>query len=92
MLSKTGEQTWELSGALPLHELSELIQEPLQEEGITTVSGYVTHRMGGFPKAGDVLPLGVYELRVEEMEGMRVAKLKLTRMLEEDGSPKSEGG
>jgi CBS domain containing-hemolysin-like protein len=92
LLSKTGEQTWELSGALPLHELSELIQEPLQEEGITTVSGYVTHRKGGFPKAGDVLPLGVYELRVEEMEGMRVAKLKLTRMLEEDGSPKSEGG
>lgn len=91
LLAKTGEQTWEISGALPLHELSELIQEPLQEEGITTVSGYVTHRMGGFPKAGDVLRLGAYELRVEEMEGMRVAKLRLRRMVEVDGLPKGEG-
>ena len=50
----------------------------MQEEGVTTVSGWVTHRLGGFPKAGDVLPVGGYALRVEEMEGMRVAKLRLT--------------
>jgi len=54
-------QSWELAGTLPLHELAELVQEPLQEEGITTVSGWVTHRLGGFPKAGDVLVLGAYE-------------------------------
>jgi CBS domain containing-hemolysin-like protein len=87
LLARTGAQTWELAGALPLHELSELVQEPLQEEGITTVSGWVTHRLGGFPKAGDVLALGNYELRVEDMEGMRVAKLKLTRLPERDGAP-----
>ena len=62
-----------------MHELAELVQEPLEEEGITTVSGWVTHRLGGFPKAGDTLALAGYELRVEEMDGMRVAKLKLTR-------------
>jgi len=89
---KTGENSWELAGALPLHELSELVHEPLQEEGITTASGWVTHRLGGFPKAGDVLPLGIYELRVVEMEGMRVAKLKLTRFLEEGETPKTVGG
>ncbi|HZV36977.1 MAG TPA: transporter associated domain-containing protein, partial [Verrucomicrobiae bacterium] len=62
---------------LPLHELAELIQEPLQEEGITTVSGWVTLRLGGFPKPGDALSLGNYNLTVEEMEGLRVAKLRL---------------
>ncbi len=92
LLVKIGVYSWELAGALPLHELSELIHEPLQEEGITTVSGWVTHRLGGFPKAGDVLPLGTYELRVEEMEGMRVAKLKLTRLLEEGEGAKPTGG
>jgi CBS domain containing-hemolysin-like protein len=79
LMVKTGEQTWELSGALPLHELSELVHEPLQEEGITTVSGWVTHKLGGFPKLGDVLTVGEYSLRVEELEGMRVAKLAVTR-------------
>jgi CBS domain containing-hemolysin-like protein len=51
------------------------------------VSGWVTHRLGGFPRAGDVLRLsaGTYELRVEEMDSMKVAKLKLTRTQSEGG-------
>ena len=79
LLVRTGDNTWEGSGTLPLHELEELVGEPLQEEGITTVSGWVTQRLGGFPKAGDVLAVGNCELRVEEMAGMRVARFKLTK-------------
>jgi len=79
LLLRTGENAWEALGALPLHELEELVGEPLQEEGITTVSGWVTHRLGGFPKAGDVLMIGPYELRVKEMEGMRVGRLILAK-------------
>jgi CBS domain containing-hemolysin-like protein len=62
-----------------LHELEELAGEPLQEEGITTTSGWVTQRLGGFPKVGDVLTVGACKLRVEEMEGMRVARLSITK-------------
>ena len=76
LLVRKGEMTWEVSGALPLHELDKIVGEPLQEEGVTTVSGWVTHRLGGFPKVGDVLTVGQCELRVEAMEGTRVAKLK----------------
>lgn len=84
---KTGDQSWELSGTLPLHELSELVGEPLSGDGITTVNGWVTQRLGGFPKSGDMLPIGDFELRVEEMEGVRVARLKLTRVLAPADSP-----
>jgi CBS domain containing-hemolysin-like protein len=79
LLTRTGENTWDVAGTLPLHELEEIVGEPLQEEGITTVSGWVTGRLGGFPKPGDVLAIGTCELRVEEMAGTRVARLKLTR-------------
>ena len=79
LLIKTGEQTWEIAGALPLHELAQLAGESLQEEGVTTTSGWVTHRLGGFPKVGDTLTVGGCELRVEEMDNLRVAKLKVTR-------------
>jgi len=79
LLVQTGDHVWEASGALPLHELEELAGEPLRTEGITTVSGWVTRRLGGFPKAGDVISAGNYELRVETMDGMRVARLKVTR-------------
>jgi len=79
LVARTGENTWEAAGTLPLHELEGLVGEPLQEEGITTLSGWVTHRLGGFPKPGDVLAVGACELRVEAMDGMRVARLKLTK-------------
>ncbi len=79
LIVKTSEQSWELDGALPLHELGELVGDLIQQEGITTVSGWVTYRCGGFPKTGDLLQCGSYQLRVEEMDGMRVARLKLTR-------------
>jgi CBS domain containing-hemolysin-like protein len=82
LVTRAGETSWELSGALPLHELQELVGEPVREEGIITVSGFVTHRLGGFPKSGDVLNVGTYELKVEAMDGMRVARLKLNKRAE----------
>src|SRR6266487_1431802 len=79
LLVRTTETTWEVTGALPLHELEALVGEPLRAEGVTTTSGWVTHRLGGFPKPGDTLAAGAYELRVEEMDGTRVGRLKLSR-------------
>ena len=52
-------------------------------KGISTVSGWVTHRLGGFPKAGDMVLLGLgrgANCAWEEMDSMRVAKLKLTKL------------
>lgn len=79
LLVRKDERTWEVDGALPLHELADLVGEPLEEEGVTTTSGMVTRRLGGFPNEGDALPLGAYELRVQQMDGARVSRLKLTR-------------
>lgn len=80
MMVKVSETEWDVLGGLPLHDLAELTGEPIEEEGITTASGWVTHKMGGFPKVGDVIKIGNYELKVEEMEGLRVARLKLRRL------------
>jgi CBS domain containing-hemolysin-like protein len=91
LLSKKDETTWEVDGALPLHELAELIGEPLREEGVTTTSGLVTLRLGGFPNEGDTLTLGAYELRVQTMDGTRVERLKLTRRQEPESAAASDG-
>src|SRR3989442_8474007 len=90
LLLKKDERTWEVDGALPLHELAELIGEPLEEEGITTTSGWITHRLGGFAKVGDALTLNGAELRVQTMGGTRGGRLKLTRRPEPDSSAASE--
>jgi CBS domain containing-hemolysin-like protein len=89
-LVRTSESSWEALGTLPSHDLEELVGEPLQDEGITTASGWVTHRLGGFPKTGDLVSIGLYDLRVEALDGMRVAKLRITKReptVEDSGEP-----
>jgi len=80
VLLKTGEDSWDLLGTLPVQRLSALVGQSIEEPGISTTSGWVTQRLGGFPKAGDVLAIGDFRLRVEEMDGPRVARLKLEQV------------
>ncbi len=85
LLVKTGEETWDIDGLLPLHELAQLTGEALEEERITTASGWMTHSLGGFPKPGDTVKVGGFELRVEAMDGTRVATMKLRRIAPDEG-------
>jgi len=80
LLTKIGDQVWEALGTLPLHDMEELVNQTVAEEGITTVSGWVTSKLGGFPKEGDTLRLGDFEVRVEEVEETRVARLTLKKL------------
>jgi CBS domain containing-hemolysin-like protein len=72
-------RTWALDGGLPLHELGELVGENLQDEHIATTGGWITYHLGGFPKQGDILERDHFTLRVEEMDGVRVARVRLMR-------------
>jgi CBS domain containing-hemolysin-like protein len=83
-LVRFGEHVWEATGTLPLHELEKIIGETQHDEGVATVSGWVTQKLGGFPKAGDALMVGAHELRVEEMDGPRVARLKIIKRQESE--------
>jgi CBS domain containing-hemolysin-like protein len=76
---RKSENVWEVSGTLPLHELEKIIGEVPHDESVTTASGWLTQKLGGFPKTGDSLMIGNFELRVEEMDGPRVARLKITK-------------
>jgi CBS domain containing-hemolysin-like protein len=80
MVVEVGEQTWDILGTLPVHDFEQMVGMPLHEDGITTTSGWVTQRLGGFAKVGDELTLGSCKLRVEEMDDTRVARLRLKRM------------
>jgi CBS domain containing-hemolysin-like protein len=79
---RKSENVWEVSGTLPLHEMEKIIGEVPHDESVTTASGWLTQKLGGFPKAGDLLVVGNFELRVEEMDGPRVARLKITKRAE----------
>jgi CBS domain containing-hemolysin-like protein len=84
---RQSENVWEVSGTLPLHDLESIIGTVPHEESVATASGWVTQRLGGFPKTGDVFLAGDFELHVEAMDGLRVARLKITRLKFPEGAP-----
>lgn len=75
----TSENVWEVAGTLPLHEMEKIIGTVAHDESVTTASGWLTEKLGGFPQTGNLLMVGNFELRVEEMDGPRVARLKITK-------------
>jgi CBS domain containing-hemolysin-like protein len=79
-LVSLGENVWEATGALALHDLEKITGHIEHDENIATASGWVTQKLGGFPKVGDTLTVGRCELRVEEMDGTRVERLKITKL------------
>ncbi len=91
LVRQTGEQTWELNGSLPAHKLAELVGQRFDQTGeACTVSGLVMQRLGRFPRVGDALTFGAWELRVEELVGTRVARMKLTQRVESGGRTHAE--
>lgn len=86
-LAKIDADTWELDGTLPLHELMDLINYKIEAENVSTVSGWVTQSLGGFPKPGDTIKIGEFRIVVQSTEGARVDRLKVFREKIEEKSP-----
>jgi CBS domain containing-hemolysin-like protein len=90
------DNTWTIQGNFPLHDLAELAGEPLDEgQEVVTASGFVTQRLGGFPKIGDVVQLTRSTISVAETDGRTISKLTLTKVpeppAEEELAPSPEG-
>lgn len=77
LIIRHGEGSYDIMGLLPLHELSELIETNIQEEGINTVSGWMTHKLGEFPEIGDIVEEENCILKVLEVDNHRIERLHL---------------
>jgi len=76
-LGKAG-RGWELSGALPVRKLSELVGNELESSAqITTLSGWITKRLGRFPQRGDAVRLDDWIFYVQAVEDTRVVRARL---------------
>ena len=63
---------------LRLDELDELFDIEVDEDGdVDTVGGLVVEHLGRLAQAGDVVELEKYRLVVEEVDGVRITKLRL---------------
>ncbi|MGC8744622.1 MAG: hemolysin family protein [Verrucomicrobiia bacterium] len=76
---RVSENCWEIIGTAPLYELSEIVNQPINAEGISTISGWVTQHLGGFPKPGDVIQLGDFKLTILSVAKGLVTRVKLQK-------------
>jgi magnesium and cobalt exporter, CNNM family len=65
-----------VDGLVSLNEAIERFGEPGGEPESTTIGGYVAEKLNRIPVVGDVVPFGSYDVSVDEMEGMRVLKVR----------------
>lgn len=65
-----------VSGQLSMSEIEERFGEMDEEPLSTTIGGYVAELLNRIPAAGDIVRYGDYEVLVEEMDGMRVARVR----------------
>lgn len=68
-----------VEGLVSLNEISERFGDPGGEPESTTLGGYVAEVLNRIPAVGDTIRFGLYRVTVEEMDGMRVAKVRFTR-------------
>jgi putative hemolysin len=70
----------EVDGLLNLDEFAEQTGIELPEGPYETVAGYVLAALGELPTAGDSVKVPGYTIMVTEMDGRRIARLRVTPM------------
>ncbi len=70
-----------IDGLVTLHDISERFGPPPDAETLqsTTIGGFVSERLGRIPTRGDKVRYGDYDVYVEDMDEMRVARLRFVR-------------
>jgi putative hemolysin len=64
-----------MDGLTPIEEANRALGSGFASEDFSTVGGLVFGSLGRAPKAGDEVRLGGHLLRVEEVEGARIARV-----------------
>ncbi len=75
-----------IDGLTSMHDVTERFGEPGGSPQSATIGGYVAERLDRIPIVGDCVPFGELRVRVEEMDEMRVARVRfVTRDSGPDG-------
>ena len=84
-----------VDGLVSLNDAIERFGQPEGEPTSTTLGGYVAEMLDRIPERNDTVTFGQYDVSVEEMDGMRVAKVRFIKRsappsAEADAAPESQ--
>jgi len=91
-VKELGDGAYRMDGRIPLGEVNEALGTNFESQDFESIGGLVLGRLGRVPEPGDEVSLDGYLLRVEEVDGPRVAQV-VVREADEgqgDGDPDQE--
>jgi len=68
-------------GRTPIEEVNETLHLALPLEEVDTIGGFVYSLLGHVPRPGERVPYDGLEIVVEQVEGQRIGKVKITRVV-----------
>ncbi len=77
---------WTVDGLLNLEDFEDETDVELPEGPYETVAGFVIARLGRVPLLGDAIVEGAHSFEVVELDGRRVARVRVTRVSRPRGS------
>ena len=76
-IEQTGENTWKVSGLVPVHELPKRISFFEDKDDMATIGGAITGELGRIPESGESLSLSGFNAKVLEADETRVLLLEI---------------
>lgn len=70
------------AGTFNLYELEELASIELENDEVTTIGGYVTHKLGHLPKIGETVEIEGFLVTVTKADNRRIIQLHFKRLEE----------
>jgi CBS domain containing-hemolysin-like protein len=83
-LRKLPNGSYSVDGSAPLTEVNEALGSAFESENFETIGGLIFGLLGRTPEVDDEIVIDGYALRVEEVDGPRVARLVVREHGEED--------
>jgi putative hemolysin len=74
------ENTFVVSGQTSIDEVNGLLNVNIESEDFNTIGGFIFGHFGRLPKVGEQIRLQNLKLLIMEMEGRRIATIKITKM------------
>jgi len=78
-IKKIEKNIWIINGKTDIDEVNEKLHMKLKGKGYDTFSGFILKRTGKIPKENDEIVYKNFKLKVEELEGNRISKIRVKK-------------
>lgn len=74
-----GTDQFKIDAKMNLDDLNDLIDADIPTESVDTIGGFIYDLLGRIPETGEIVQWNAFDFIVEQIDGQRIARLKVKR-------------